>query len=108
MSQLSEKFGDGTAASAIKLTLDQSFKKFEIESTVEQYAKAADILTAAKQKSGIPEMPILRHMIRTFKPANKTTFEEAAAISAQALVDYRKAEDAKPKYDWTQQFRKTE
>lgn len=72
--------------SEIKPVIDRALELHgDVPRTNENYGRAASALVALRKSTGISEMRILNHMIRSHVPGVKLSFAEAAGLSASFL-----------------------
>jgi len=76
--------GDYTKAE-IKSRLDVAMRLFDLPITEDNYNRAGSALVGLRKETGVAEMDILDHMIRSYVPDVKMSFPDQAAFSATSL-----------------------
>ena len=69
----------------IKTSLDTAMRLYTMPITEENYNKAGSVLVVLRKDTGIYEMKILNHMIRSYVADVNVTFAEVAALSVTFL-----------------------
>lgn len=69
----------------IKARMDRAMKLYKLPINEENYERAGSTLVALRKNTGVKEMAILDHMIRSYVPGVKMSFPDAAAFSAIAV-----------------------
>jgi len=83
-----EFVGDYTRAE-IKTRMNSAMGLYSLPINEQNYNIAASALIAERKYNDVGEMDILAHMIRTYEPDVKVSFQNQAANSAFALIEGR-------------------
>jgi len=85
LDKMSVAFEGHPSRDQVKAKLDRALTLYQTDITEENYSRAGSTLVGIRKDTGVHEIEILEHMIRSYLPGMKGSFPEAAAMSAAMI-----------------------